>query len=274
MLQSSNKMEVIIKGKEKEMGKKKLPAQFDEIIRPDIIKKVVVAQLANKRQPYGAKPEAGKRPSAKVSRRRRDYRGSYGHGISRVPRKVVSRSGTRFNWIGAFAPGTVGGRRAHPPKAEKIWSQKINIKEKRKAIRSAMAAAMNKDLVEKKGHLIPDKYPFIIATDIETIKTAKEARQFLITIGLEKELGRIQEKSIRAGVGKMRGRKYKKVRGILIVVSQKCDALRAFRNIPGVEARVVNTLSVEVLAPGTTPGRLTLFTEESINRVEKEKLFI
>jgi len=259
LLQSSNKMEVIIKGKEKEMGKKKLPAQFDEIIRPDIIKKVVVAQLANKRQPYGAKPEAGKRPSAKVSRRRRDYRGSYGHGISRVPRKVVSRSGTRFNWIGAFAPGTVGGRRAHPPKAEKIWSQKINIKEKRKAIRSAMAAAMNKDLVEKKGHLIPDKYPFIIATDIETIKTAKEARQFLITIGLEKELGRIQEKPIRAGVGK---------------ISQKCDALRAFRNIPGVEARVVNTLSVEVLAPGTTPGRLTLFTEESINRVEKEKLFI
>ena len=37
---------------------------------------------------------------------------------------------------------------------------------------------------------------------------------------------------------------------------------------------MVNTLSVEVLAPGTTPGRLTLFTEESINRVEKEKLFI
>ena len=42
----------------------------------------------------------------------------------------MSRSGTRLNFTGAFAPGTVGGRRAHPPKAEKNWQEKVNKKDK------------------------------------------------------------------------------------------------------------------------------------------------
>ena len=49
-----------------------------------------------------------------------------------------------MNWVGAFAPGTVGGRRAHPPKSEKIWSKKINKKENAKAIRSAISATLLK----------------------------------------------------------------------------------------------------------------------------------
>ncbi|MFC2135964.1 50S ribosomal protein L4, partial [Bacteroidota bacterium] len=90
-----------------------LPIQFYEPVRKDLIQKVFLAIQANKKQPYGADPEAGKRASAELSRRRRKYRGSYGMGISRVPRKIMSRRGTRMNWVGAFAPGTVGGRRAH-----------------------------------------------------------------------------------------------------------------------------------------------------------------
>ena len=125
-------------------GKKKsemvLPSQFNEEIREDLIKKVAVALLANKRQQYGAKLRAGLDYSARVSKKRRDFRGSYGHGISRVPRKVIVRRGTRFIWIGAIVSGTRGGRRAHPPKAEKIWNQKINKKERLKAIRSSIAA--------------------------------------------------------------------------------------------------------------------------------------
>ena len=38
-----------------------------------------------------------------------------------------------MNWVGAFAPGTVGGRKAHAPNAEKIFDKKINKKENRKA---------------------------------------------------------------------------------------------------------------------------------------------
>src|SRR3989338_318436 len=110
------------------IGEIKMPPQFEEEIRPDLIQRDVLAIQSHKRQGYAADPLAGKRAAAKLSRRRRKYRGSYGLGISRVPRKILSRRGTRMNWVGAFAPGTVGGRRAHPPKAEKIWWQKINRK--------------------------------------------------------------------------------------------------------------------------------------------------
>ena len=180
----------ILSTDKKESGKKKLPKQFDEPVRADLIKKAVEAIQANNRQPYGANDRAGKRASATLSRRRHDYRGSYGIGISRVPRKIMSRRGTRMNWVGAVAPGTVGGRRAHPPKAEKKWSQKINKKENRKSIRSAMAATLNPELAKERGHVVPEGYPFIIESKIQDISKAKDAKKVMDSLGLKKELTR------------------------------------------------------------------------------------
>ena len=263
----------IINTQNQEVGKKKLPSQFDEVIRPDLIRRAVLAIQSHKRQPYGAYPLAGKEVSAKLSRRRRKYRGSYGYGMSRVPRKVLSRRGTRFYYVGAFAPGTVGGRRAHPPKAVKNWYQKINVKERRKAIRSALAAVLDKELVKSRGHKIPDNYPFVIANDFETISSTKELRQALTTIGFGNELERTGVRKIRAGKGKMRGRKYVVKKGILFVVSNNCSLIKSASNISGVEVVTVESLNTELLAPGTHPGRLTLFTENAIDRLEKESLF-
>ena len=127
-----------------QIAKIDMPNQFNEPVRPDLIKRAVLALQSKKRCQYGAYSRAGKGYSVRISKRRRDYRGSYGIGIARTPRKVMSRRGTRMNWVGAFAPNTVGGRRAHPPKSIKIWEQKINIKEKRKAIRSALASVISK----------------------------------------------------------------------------------------------------------------------------------
>ena len=75
----------------KKIGEMNLPAQFSEGIRQDIISRAVLAIRSNKRHPHGASPDAGKRASAEISKRRRRYRGSYGHGISRSPRKILSR---------------------------------------------------------------------------------------------------------------------------------------------------------------------------------------
>ena len=168
------KVDVFDSAKNK-VGQVDLPKQFREEIRPELISRAVLALQSQKRQKYGANPEAGKRSSAKLSRRRRNYRGSYGIGISRVPRKILTRRGRRFFWVGAFAPGTVGGRRAHPPKAEKVWEQKINKKERRKAIRSALSAVVEKNIVKLRGHLIPEAYPFAVASDFEGIKKTKSA---------------------------------------------------------------------------------------------------
>ena len=256
-----------------EKGTIELPSQFTEQVSHDLIKRAVMAIRANKRQAYGSSPTAGRRQSAKISRRRRNYKGSYGLGISRVPRKTMSRRGRRFNWMGAFAPGTVGGRRAHPPKAEKIWKIKINKKENRKAIRSAISATLNKELVMKRGHKVPSTYPFIFGSGIEAIQKTKEAVKAMAATGFEEEMKRADHKSIRAGKGKMRGRKYTTKKGPLLVVSKKCALMKSARNIPGIDIVEVDKINAEMLAPGATPGRMTIFTEQAMERMSKERLF-
>ena len=264
----------IIDINKKEKGTVDLPAQFNEIIKPSVIKKVFLAIQNNKRQKYGANPEAGKRYSAKLSKRRRAYRGSYGIGISRVPRKIMSRRGTRMNWVGALVPGTVGGRRAHPPKSEKNWDEKINKKENRLAIRSAISATIIEEYVKERGHRIPRTYPFIIDNKIETIDKTKKAVEILKNIELNEELQRVSKKKTKSGKGKLRGRRKKDKIGPLIVVSKDCPLIKSVKNIPGIEISIINQLNVELLAPGAQQGRLTIFTEESIKRLKQEKLFM
>jgi len=250
----------------------KLPNQFKEKVRLDLIKRAVIVIQSNKRQKYGAKPNAGMRASAKVSRRRRKYRGAYGRGISRVPRKVMLKRGTNIIFTAAFAPGIVSGRRAHPPKAEKEWSKKINIKERRKAIRSALAATVDKKLVKERGHFFKE-YPLIVDSKIESLKKTKDVKSVLLKLGLGKELERISKKKVRSSKEMSRGRKYKIKKGPLIVTSKDCDLMKSAGNLQGFDVVKVDLVNAELLAPGTHPGRLTIYTDKSIERMEKERLF-
>ncbi len=254
-------------------GKVTLPAQFSEAVRTDLIHRAVISIQANNRQPYGSDPEAGIKHVSKLSRRRRKYRGSYGKGISRVPRKIHSRSGTQMSWVGALAPMTVGGRRAHPPKAQAIWSRKINVQERRKAVRSALAATLVADLVKAHGHKVPAHYPFALDSKSEDAKTTKQVFDALHKLGLADEIDRTAEKQARAGKGKMRGRRFREKSGPLLVVSKDCGLLKAGRNIPGVEVCIVDQLNAELLAPGAIAGRLTLFTEAALKRMSEAQLF-
>ena len=263
----------IVDSSNNKVGEAILPLQFSEEFRPDLIQRAVLAIQSHNRQPYAASDEAGKRSSAKLSRRRRKYRGSYGIGISRVPRKIMTRRGTRMNWVGAFAPGTVGGRRSHPPKIERIWKKKINEKERKKSIRSAIAATISKKIVAERGHIVPDNYPFILEGKIESVDKTKKIVEILMKLGLENELERIGKRNIRAGKGKSRGRKYKQKKGPLIVVSKEGGLSSAACNILGIDVIDVKSLNTELLAPGGKPGRLTLWTTSAIDIIQKDNLF-
>jgi large subunit ribosomal protein L4e len=257
-----------VKGKEVS-----LPKQFSEEVRPDLIKRAVLAIQANKRQQYGTDPRAGMEQSAKISRRRRAYRGGYGRSMARIPRKVMIRRGTQFVYTGAIVSNTTGGRRAHPPKAEKIYDQKINKKEKQKAIRSAIAATLDKEYLKLKGFTILDNVPLIIEK-VESIEKTKDFKDLLIKLNLKPELERAESKKIRAGKGTMRGRKYRKVRGPLVVVADNNSKVyKACRNLPGFDVVNVDSLNTELLAPGAEPGRFVIWSLDAINRLEKEKLF-
>lgn len=255
-------------------GNQELPRQFSEEVRPDIIKRAVHAFQSTQRQKYGTKPEAGLRHSSDLSKRRRKYRGVYGQGRSRTPRKVMSRSGLRFNYKGAEAPNTVGGRRSHPPKASKEWAKKINKKEKRKAIRSALAATIQPEIVTARGHRLPKNYPFILHNDFEKIDKTQDLLKLLQELGFEEELQRTKEKKVRPGKGKNRGRPYKKKTGILFVVSKHEVLTEAARNIPGVDIVTPQELNPHLLAPGAHPGRLTLFTENAMKILKEKEMYM
>ncbi|MHA1145327.1 MAG: 50S ribosomal protein L4 [Candidatus Helarchaeota archaeon] len=237
-----------------------LPSIFNTQYRPWVIRRAVIASQANRKQPQGRDPMAGRRTSA-------ESRGP-GHGISRVPR--VKGTGTSRAGAGAFIPGSVGGRLAFPPKAEKVIKEKINKKERRLAIASAIASTGNLELVKLRGHKMEENVnvPIIVEDELESLTKTKEIKEVLEQLGLEPDLERAARKKVRAGKGKMRGRKYKRRRSVLIVTGGNSQAYVAARNIPGVDIKAVTNLSAEDLAPGTHAGRLTVYTESAIKKLE------
>ncbi|EQD74110.1 Ribosomal protein L4/L1e, partial [mine drainage metagenome] len=199
-----------------------LPLAFSEPIRPDLIRRAVLAARANRRQAYGTSPTAGLRHSVQWSGK--------GKGVSRTPRLMDSMRG-------AQAPNTVGGRPAHPPRPERIWTLKINTKERRKAFASALAATREERLARARGHAIPDglALPVILEPGIETIRETQEALSLLDRLQLASDVERARDHShLRAGRGKRRGRVRRTPRSLLVVTTGPGQA-SGFRNLPGVD---------------------------------------
>jgi large subunit ribosomal protein L4e len=242
----------------KSVGKANLPSAFETPLRPDVIKRAVLSIQSHRLQPQGRDPMAGKKTSA-------ESRGT-GMALARVPREKGGGGKA------AFAPGTVGGRQAHPPKAETRIVKDIPKKEKRLALLSAISATGQKEVVALRGHKIENvpEFPLIIIDSIEELKKAKEVEEVLSRLGLIADIIRVRDsRKVRAGKGKYRGRKMKQAVGPLIVVSQNKGVIEAAGNLPGVDIVTVNNLNPEILSPGTHPGRLTLWTEGAISQLEK-----
>ena len=243
--------------KGEEVSQLNLPQIFHTPNRPDVIKRAVVAIQSHRIQPQGRDPMAGKRNTA-VSRHA-------GLGIARVPR--LRERGSRA----AFAPGTVGGRSAHPPVSEKKIKKKIPKKEMRLAIRSAVAATGSKEAVASRGHIVDDipDFPLVVVDEIQSLKRTKDIEEALVNIGVWSDIYRVKEsRKVRAGKGKMRGRKMKQAIGPLLVITKNDGVAEAARNLPGMEVVSVESLNAEVLAPGTHPGRLTVWTNSAFEKLE------
>jgi len=248
----------------KPVEKIELPRVFDEQLRHDLIMRAVISLQSGRRQPYGPDPLAGLRSAAHYHGRRRRRHSMMMRDIARLPRLHAASPMMHFRV--RKVPSAVKGRRAHPPKVEKIWYQKINKKEMKLAINSAIAATSKKDIVKKRGHRVDnlEELPLIVKDKIQSVKKTKDLENVLKTLGLEKELKRVKIKKIRSGKGKMRGRKYKKKIGPLIIVDKDDGIGRAGKNLTGVDVKNVKEITVEDLAPGSHPGRLTIWSESSL----------
>jgi len=242
----------------KAVGRVRLPPVFKTPLRPDVIKRAVLAIQSSRYQHQGRNILAGKRRSVESL--------GAGHGIARVPR--LRAGGQRA----AFAVGTVGGRQAHPPMEEKVVVKRVPRKEMRLALRSAIAATALRETVASRGHITDDvrDFPLVVKDDLQNLKKTSEVEEAFIKLGVWPDVYRVREsRKVRAGKGKRRGRRITQAVGPLLVIAGNEGVALAARNILGVDVSFIDNLNAELLAPGTHPGRLTVWTESAFKRLEE-----
>ncbi|OBT67439.1 large subunit ribosomal protein L4e [Pseudogymnoascus sp. 23342-1-I1] len=244
-----------------------LPRVFTSPIRPDIVQTVHTGMAKNKRQPYAVAEKAGHQTSAE----------SWGTGraVARIPR--VSGGGTHRAGQAAFGNMCRSGRMFAPTKVWRKWHQKINLGQKRFATASALAASSVPSLLLARGHQISTvpEVPLVINSEVfanASISRTAAAVALLSSVGAGADVSKVKaSRKLRAGKGKLRGRRHRQRRGPLVVYNPLEDGTElslAFRNIAGVETSSVFALNLLQLAPGGHLGRFVIWTSAAFKALD------
>ncbi|CAI4210337.1 unnamed protein product [Parascedosporium putredinis] len=243
-----------------------MPAVFSSPIRPDVVQKVHTGLAKNKRQPYAVSVKAGHQTSAE----------SWGTGraVARIPR--VSGGGTHRAGQAAFGNMCRSGRMFAPTKTWRKWHIKISQGQRRYATCSALAATA---VAPPLGPWPPDlkiaEVPLVVDSALvggaALAKTAT-AVAFLNAVGAGPEISKVKNsRKIRAGKGKLRGRRFRQRRGPLVIYDPETDGrelYKGLRNIPGVETCSVTALNLLQLAPGGHLGRFVIWTSSAFKALD------
>jgi len=239
-----------------------LPKVFSTPFREDLIHRAFVHLDSHHYQRQGRHPSAGQDVVAMSNDP------PTGHHQARVAR--IRGGGPRRGQAAAVAM-VRGGRQAHPPTSEKVVYKKLNKKENKLALCSAIAATASKEIVASRGHIV-DKvasFPLIVSDDIEKISKAKEISKVLDALNLSGDIKRLENRKARSGRSSLRGRATKIGKSILFVTKDPKNLEKACGAFLGVDVRAANTLSVLDLAPGSHPIRLTVYSKSAIGELEK-----
>lgn len=244
-----------------------MPGVFSKEVRKDLIQRAFLSLMSKSRRKHSRDPMAGKRTSASYHGRRNVFQSMANKEMARGSR--ITGQGY-LNMRLRFAPHAVKGRLAHPPVEEKIFAEKINDKERRIAILSAIAATASRELVSERGHKIPKiDLPIIIDDNLQKASKTNDIEKLLLALGLNEELERLDYKTVRAGRGKLRGRKYRIKTGPLIIVGRNEGVTEAASNMQGVDVVELSNINAKLLAPGGKPGRLAVWTESAIKKLSE-----
>jgi large subunit ribosomal protein L4e len=241
-----------------------LPPHFSEQVREDLIARAAISDQTKKYQPKGNYPLAGMETSARYRGRKEDFGSGKNRGMAIRPREVLPKG--RLGKVKRI-PSAVKGRRAHPPKVEKKIVERINKKEYKKALVSAIAATAQSELVKNRGHKVDVELPIVFDNSFESLSKTADVVKVLKPI-LGKELERAKNKKLRTGVRKRKGGKIYPSSAI-VIVSKDCPVIKAARNIAGFDSVKVSDLSVELLAPGAKAGRLAIYTQAALEEISK-----
>ncbi len=246
-------------------GEVELPLVFSTPFRAELIHKAFTNLNSHKFQPQGRHPTAG---MDVVARSNDPPTGQHQARIA----KMRGGGGGRQGQAGGVA-SVRGGRQAHPPIVDKVTFKKMNKKENKLALCSAIAATASKETIQSRGHKIEgiESFPIIISDDIESISKAVEVSKVLESLKLMKDVNRLETRKPRTGKSSLRGRSKKVGKSVLFVTKDSSNISKACGAFPGVEARSVKDLSVLDLAPGSDPIRLTVYSKAALDEIAKIK---
>lgn len=147
-----------------------------------------------------------------------------------------------------------------------------NYRFRRFATVSALAASSVPALLFARGHQVANvpEVPLVIDSKVfegAAISRTAAAVGLLKSIGASPDVEKVKaSRKLRAGKGKLRGRRHRQRRGPLIVYNPSVDGteiVRAFRNLAGVETCPVFALNLLQLAPGGHLGRFVIWTSSA-----------
>lgn len=141
-----------------------------------------------------------------------------------------------------------------------------------------MAASSVPALLLARGHQISTvpEVPLVINSEIfagAAIARTSAALGLLKSVGAGPDISKVKaSRKLRAGKGKLRGRRHRQRRGPLIVYNPLEDGKElalAFRNIAGIETCSVFALNLLQLAPGGHLGRFIIWTSAAFKALDE-----
>jgi len=111
----------------------------------------------------------------------------------------------------------------------------------------------------------------VVEDRLENYEKTKNAVEFLKRFDAYEDVKKVVDaKTLRAGKGKMRNRRYQLRKGPLVIyANENSNLVKAFRNVPGVETCNVYRLNLSQLAPGGQLGRFVIWTASAFKALDK-----
>ena len=231
-------------------GEIELPLIFSTPFRRELIHKAWTNITSHKFQPQGRHPTAGQDVVADSNDP------PTGQGVSRVARAQGGGGGRQGQ--GAEVASTRGGRQAHPPIVSKVIYKKLNKKENKLALCSAIAATASKEIVALRGHKVEgiETFPIVISNDIESISKANDISKILDSLKLKEDVERLESRKVRSGQSRLRGRSKKVGKSVLFVTKDVSNLSKAVGSFPGVEVKKSYRLEYSRFSSRSTSNKI------------------
>src|SRR4030095_8350384 len=165
-----------------------LPGIFEAPHREDLVKRAVLSEESMMYQPKGNYRLAGLETSARYRGRKEDFGTVKNKGIPHLPHEVLPKG-----QLGKVkrVPHAVKGRRAHPPKPQKIIVEFINKKEHMKAMASALSFCADSQTVKNRAHTdFGIAMPIVLDSGFEKLSKTQDILKVLELLKLDKMVDR------------------------------------------------------------------------------------